>query len=121
MGHMRRIFLGLAGLLVSAAAVALPAYGSNFTSFAEDEDVCRGVGAAAIQGAVGPSAARQYDVAHGQCMAARGRMRWMGAYPPGGAPGGEYPDADRHSTDFPDAFYSIPYATPGYGYDGFSR
>jgi hypothetical protein len=120
MAVIRKVFLVAAGLLavgVSASKLASPAYGSDFTAFAEDEDVCRAVGAAAIKGASGPSAARRYDVAHGQCMAARGRMRWMGGYQGGGV----YPGADRHSYDFPDAFYSSPYATPGYGYDGFSR
>ena len=31
-----------------------------------------------------------------------------------------YRDSNPHTFEYPDAFFSVPYATPGYGYDGFS-
>ena len=114
MSVFRKALLLAAGLAcASALQLARPAMASGFTTFAADEDVCRRVGAAAINGATGPSAAQRYDVAHARCMIAHSRMRQMRADegPPIGNP---------HSFEYPDAFYSIPYATPGYGYDGFS-
>lgn len=100
---------------VSAPDFIRPAHASPFTEFAADEDVCRSVGAAAIRGASGPAAARLYDVAHGQCMIAHGRMRQAA-----GRPAPFRQPASPPSDYYPDAFTSIPYATPGYGYDGFS-
>jgi hypothetical protein len=111
----------LAACLLAAAAaanLARPAHASDFTAFAEDEDVCRQAGTAAIKGADGPTAAQHYDVAYGKCMTAHGRLRMMEAYRKATQP--PYPTGNPHSFDYPDAFYSIPYATPGYGYDGFS-
>ena len=52
-------------------------------------------------------------------MVAHGRIRQMGAYP-GEPPNPAYVAGNPHSFEYPDAFYSVPYATPGYGYDGFS-
>jgi hypothetical protein len=116
--------LVLAACLVASGAtvskLARPAFGSDFTAFEEDEDVCRQAGAAAIDGATGPNAAERYDVAHGRCMAAHGRHRMMEAYRNAAPAEGPYPVGNPHSFEYPDAFYSIPYATPGYGYDGFS-
>ncbi len=109
----------LVGCVAGVAKLARPAYGSDFTAFAEDEDVCRQAGAAAIKGATGPLAAQRYDVAYGRCMAAQGRMRMMDAYRNAAPPAAPYPVGPDNS-DYPDAFYGIPYATPGYGYDGFS-
>ncbi len=105
----------LVGGAYATRAVA-PAYGSDFTNFADDEDACRKVGADAIKGASGPEAAHRYDVAHWRCMAAHGQQRQMdrAEQPPPWFSG--RPD----NSDFPDAYYAIPYATPGYGYDGFS-
>ena len=95
----------------------MPAYGADFATYGEDEDACRRAGAAAIKGTSGPAAAQRYDVAHGRCMAAHWRMRQFGGGPPTDGP----PDAGNvHGFEFPDAYYSVPYATPGYGYDGFS-
>ncbi len=108
----------VAACLLGATKLAAPAYGGDFATYAEDEDTCRHAGAAAIQGATGPSAAQRYDIAHGRCMVAHGRMRQMGDARDDGPPGPAYPNV--HSSEYPDAFYSIPYATPGYGYDGFS-
>jgi hypothetical protein len=105
---------------VYLAQIAQPAHASDFTAFAEDEDACRRVGAAAIKDASGPAAAGRYDFAHRQCMVAHGTMRQMEAYR-NAAPDSAYPAGNPHSFEYPDAFYSIPYATPGYGYDGFSR
>ena len=51
-------------------------------------------------------------------MVAHGRMRQMGAWQDG--PPGPASSGNPHGFEYPDAFYSIPYATPGYGYDGFS-
>jgi hypothetical protein len=121
MGSLRLGLLVAACLLGSGAAVAdlaRPAHASDFTAFAEDEDLCRQAGTAAINGATGRMAAQRYDVAHGRCMATHGRMRMMDAYRNAVPPA--YPIGNPHSFDYPDAFYSIPYATPGYGYDGFS-
>ncbi len=100
-----------------ASTLLTPAFGSGgFTAFAEDEDVCRQVGAAAIQGASGPTAAHRYDGAYRGCMFAHGRDRQMRDY----ADQAEYGIPGKPNGDFPDAYYSVPYATPGYGYDGFS-
>ena len=123
MSHSRKTFLLGAFLVGFGAAVAKlssPAHGSDFTAFAEDEDVCRQAGTKAIQGASGPEAAQRYDVAHGQCMVAHGRMRMIDAYR-NATLREAYPFGNPDSFDYPDAFYGIPYATPGYGYDGFSR
>ena len=109
----------LLGIAVCAAKMSGSAQGSDFTAFADDEDVCRRAGAAAIGGGSGPAAAQRYDAAYGRCMVAHGRMRQMGAYAAGPA-GPAYPKGNPHSFEYPDAFYSVPYATPGYGYDGFS-
>ena len=106
-------------IAVFAGHLVRPAFGGGFTTFAEDENVCRSAGAAAIKGAAGPSAAQRYDYAHARCMIAHGRMRQMDAFRNGG-PGGPYGAGNPHSFEYPDAFYSIPYATPGYGYNGFS-
>ena len=119
MSDKRKTILLVAGLLCAGACtlqLARPALASEFTTFAADEDVCRRVGAAAIQGATGPSAVQRYDYAHAKCMMAHSRMRQFGA--DNGPPG--YSAGNPHSFEYPDAFYSIPYATPGYGYDGFS-
>jgi len=105
------------GAGITAAYLARSAYGSEFTAFAEDENVCRKVGAGAIGGVSGPIAAQHYDLAYRRCMAAHGRMRQMRAFRDAGPSGG--PIGNPHSFEYPDAFYSIPYATPGYGYDGF--
>lgn len=118
----RKILLVAACLLGSGGGVlkfASPAYGSDFTQFAEDEDVCRQAGTAAINQATGATAAQRYDFAHGQCMAAHGRRRMMDAYR-NAAPPSFYPTGNPDSFDYPGALYSIPYGTPGYGYDGFS-
>ena len=117
-----RSTLTAACLLAAALSILQaggPAYGSDFTNFADDENLCRRAGADAIQGASGPEAAHRYDLAHWRCMAAHGQARQMDAWrnsPPGPARFSARPD----NSDFPDAYYSIPYATPGYGYDGFS-
>ncbi len=117
----RRTLLLTASLLwMSAMQLGRPAHGNDFTAFAEDEDVCRHVGTVAIKGAAGPSAAQRYDMAYRQCMVVHGRRRQLGAYPQGGPAGAGEPPGNPHSFEYPDAFYSIPYATPGYGYDGFS-
>jgi len=109
-------------LPVAACLLALTsqAHASDFTAFAEDEDACRQAGTAAIKDASGPEAAQRYDFAHFQCMVAHFRMRQMEAYR-NAAPDGAYQAGNPNSFGYPDAFYSIPYATPGYGYDGFSR
>ncbi len=120
MSARQTLFLAAAclGSTLSAAGLPRPAHAGDFATYAEDEDVCRRAGAAAIQGASGPAAAQRYDVAHGRCMMAHGRMRMMGDERQGGPPGPAYPNV--HGYGYPDAFYSVPYATPGYGYDGFS-
>ncbi len=116
MNPIRNIILTTAGLLSAGILVPLaPAHATDFSAFGEDEDICRRAGAEAIKGATGPTAAQRYDAAHAQCMAIHFRMRLMGAYP---APG--YPSGNPDNFEYPDAFYGIPYATPGYGYDGFS-
>ena len=107
----------LAGLIL-CGLLAHSARGSGFSDFAADEDDCRGVGTAAIQGGSGPTAAQRYDYAYRRCMAVHGRMRRIGAAQADPQAGG--PAGNPHSFEYPDAFYSIPYATPGYGYDGFS-
>jgi hypothetical protein len=117
MARFHQTFALAASLLAIDVSAVRLAHAGDFAAFGEDEDVCRRVGAEAIKGASGPAAAQRYDYAHWQCMVAHGRMRQMGAYPYGPPPGTGNP----HSFDYPDAFYSIPYATPGYGYDGFSR
>ena len=115
---MRTAILAVCCLL-AASVPARHALASGFTSFAEDEDVCRHVGELAIKGESGPSAAHRYDDAHARCMQARGQQRMMDAY--SGAANGAGPRTGNPlSFGYPDAFYSIPYATPGYGYDGFS-
>jgi len=96
------------------------AHASPFTAFADDEDVCRRVGAAAIKDASGPSAAQRYDAARGQCMMAHLRTRQMRAYAQDAPPVPQARPGPSDNSQYPDAFYSIPYATPGYGYDGFS-
>ncbi len=98
------------------AAIALPAHASGFTDFADDENACRHAGTAAIAGATGATAAHRYDAAYQRCMFNHVRARhFAGAAdrPPFAPP----LPPDGH---FPDAYYSVPYATPGYGYDGFS-
>ena len=118
MSLLHKPFLAVVGLL-SAGLTVMPvvrsAHASDFTAFAADEDVCRRAGAEAIGTASGPSAASRYDMAYRRCMAMQGRRRQMGAYADGAGPVG-----NPHGFEFPAAFYSIPYATPGYGYDGFS-
>jgi hypothetical protein len=121
MNATEKCLLAAASLAASVAAaltLAPPAHASNFTAFAEDEDICRQAGAAAINGASGPTAAQRYDFAHGTCMATHLRRRMMQAYRNAAPP--PAPFGNPHSFEYPDAFYSIPYATPGYGYDGFS-
>ena len=121
-GNMTHTFrvLVIAACVLTAAQIERPAYGSDFTSFAEDENVCRQAGAEAIKGAAGPEAAHRYDMAHWRCMAAHGQARQMRAYQDDGPPRpGDFTGRPDNS-DFPDAYYSVPYATPGYGYDGFS-
>jgi hypothetical protein len=114
------VTLCLLGMAISVARIARPAYASDFTAFADDEDACRKVGTAAIGAASGPAAARLYDVAHYRCMVTHVRMRQMEAYRQATPPTDDPSRGNPHSFDYPDAFYSIPYATPGYGYDGFS-
>jgi hypothetical protein len=111
----------LAGCALPPPPMAPPGVGGNFAAFGEDEDVCRKAGAAALGSAADPDAdaaanAHRYDYAYQRCMFMHGQarqMRAMTADDPG--PGGNV-----HSFEYPDAFYSIPYATRGYGYDGFS-
>jgi hypothetical protein len=114
-----RTFLIVAACLLTTGLLR-PARAQGFAAFGEDEDICRRVGSAAIKDATGPAAAHRYDVAHGQCMAEHARARWMNAFPQGGPPGPGYRGGGPDNFHYPDAFYSIPYATPGYGYDGFS-
>jgi hypothetical protein len=118
-----KFFLAATCLLgpgISGARLVQPADASPFTTFAEDEDACRQAGSAAIRGASGPSAAQRYDFAYRNCMADHGRRRLRGAYAEGAPAFAGYAAGNLRSGEFPDAFYSIPYATPGYGYDGFS-
>ena len=122
MPTLRTTLLAAACLLgagVTATPLVAPAYGQDFARYGQDEDTCSKVGAAAIRSASGPAAAQRYDMAHGRCMAAHGRMRQFGGGPDGSPPGTPYAP-NVHSFEYPDAFYSVPYATPGYGYDGFS-
>jgi hypothetical protein len=106
----------LLALATAAAKFAPAAHAQNFSAFGEDEDICRQAGADAIKGAAGPEAAQRYDMAHARCMAAHLRMRQMDAYRNATPP--RYPTPN--GLGVPDAFYHIPYATPGYGYDGLS-
>ena len=119
MSSTRTLLLVTACLLGAALKPAGPAHASGFADFAADEDTCRRVGAAAIKGGAGPEAAQRYDFAYRRCMAYHGGQRQMGAYA-AGPPGPGYRDSNPHTFEYPDAFYSVPYATPGYGYDGFS-
>jgi hypothetical protein len=105
-----------AALILTAAAHPRPAKAGGFTAFAEDEDACRHAGAAAINGVTGPTAAQRYDSTYQRCMFFHIRQRQIGAYADH-APPSPY-NVDR--SQFPDAYYSVPYAAPGYGYDGFS-
>jgi hypothetical protein len=107
-----------ASCLLASCAFAAAA---DFSAFGEDEEICRHAGEAAIQGATGPTAAQRYDMAHGQCMAAHARLRWMNAYRDGPPPVAFAPGGNPDNFHYPEAFTGIPYATPGYGYDGFSR
>ena len=120
-------------ILLSAALLAgceepapmpLPMAGGapTFAQFGEDENVCRQSGAAAVR--VTPdsdeaAAAHRYDYAYQRCMFEHGRRRQMD-HMAGNDPADDPTHANVHSFEYPDAFYSIPYATPGYGYDGFS-
>jgi hypothetical protein len=108
-------------LLTALLAVTPPltAHASPFTDFADDENVCRQAGAHAIAGAIGPQAAQRYDYAYNTCMAAHIHARQRGAYL-AGPPIPPERLGNPHTAEFPDAYYSVPYATPGYGYDGFS-
>ena len=106
--------LGMTVLLTGTCTAH--AFASDFTAFAEDENVCRSAGAKAIDGASGPSAAHRYDLVYGRCMVAHGRRRQVDSMQQDGG----YAAGGPGSFAYPDAFYSIPYATPGYGYDGFS-
>ena len=118
-----KTLLGLTWLVALAAPTtyfARPAYGSDFSAFSDDEGVCSRLGGAAIKGAAGGLAAQRYDAAYRRCMATRMQTRQMQAYRQGGAYGGAYPGGNPHGFEYPDAFYSVPYATPGYGYDGFA-
>jgi hypothetical protein len=96
----------------------------SFATFGEDEDACRHVGAAAIKaasyGEIHSDAltARSYDQAYQRCMFEHGRARQIAQMP--GARNTDGPPGNVHSFEYPDAFYHIPYATPGYGYDGYS-
>jgi hypothetical protein len=117
--HPTRKTLAAARLLAAAILAsnyAPAAHAQNFTAFGEDENICRQAGATAINGASGPEAARRYDIAHARCMAAQFRKRQIDAYRNATPPA--YPTP--YSVGAPDAFTHIPYATPGYGYDGFS-
>jgi hypothetical protein len=104
--------------------LAPPGAGGNFAAFGQDEDACRQAGAAAIQAAPADTTdtpARRYDFAYRQCMVMHGQMRQMGSFSgtvAAGAP--PYRRDNPHGFEFPDAFFSVPYGTPGYGYDGFS-
>ncbi len=118
-----KILVGLAWLVAfatPAAYFARSAYGSDFSAFSDDESVCSRLGGAAIKGAADGLAAQRYDTAYRRCMAMHLRTRQMEAYRQGGPYSDAYPAGNPHSFDYPDAFYSVPYATPGYGYDGFS-
>jgi hypothetical protein len=107
----------LTALLLTATYTA---HASPFTDFADDENACRQIGAQAIAGAAGPKAAQRYDYAYNTCMAAHVRARQLGAIQAGAGPIPPERLGNPHTAEFPDAYYSLPYATPGYGYDGFS-
>ncbi len=106
-----------------------PGFGGNFADFGQDENTCRKVGAAAIQAAdqqaspdkAAANASYRYDTAYRNCMVGKGQARRMGSLDGDGQADPPYRRSNPHSFDFPDAYYSIPYATPGYGYDGFSE
>ncbi len=121
MHNTLKLLLVTACVFGSVVKPTRPAHASGFTDFAADEDTCRRAGTAAIQGGSGPAAAARYDYTYRRCMAFHGNKRQMDAYaggPPG--PGPAYRDSNPHTFEYPDAFFSVPYATPGYGYDGFS-
>jgi hypothetical protein len=113
MTHPRTLLLAL------TLAAPLSAAATPFTDFADDENACRQAGAQAIADATGPQAAQRYDYAYNTCMAAHIRARQRGAYR-AGPPIPPERLGNPHTAEFPDAYYGIPYATPGYGYDGFS-
>jgi hypothetical protein len=109
----------LAGCALPPAPMAPPGAGGNFAAFGEDENECRKAGEAAIVAPAGSdadAAAHAHRYAYQRCMFMHGQarqMRAMTADDPG-------PAGNVHSFEYPDAFYSVPYDTPGYGYDGFS-
>ena len=111
----------LAGCALPPPPMSPPGAGGNFAAFGEDENMCRKAGEAAIAPASAPdtdeaASAHRYDYAYQRCMFLHGQarqLRAMTADDPG-------PAGNVHSFEYPDAFYSIPYDTPGYGYDGFS-
>jgi hypothetical protein len=111
----------LAGCALPPPPMAAPGPGGNFAAFGEDENACREAGAAALSAPSAPESdaaanAHRYDYAYQRCMFMHGQarqMRAMTADDPG-------PRGNVHSFEYPDAFYAIPYDTPGYGYDGFS-
>ncbi len=122
------LLLSAALLCGCAAPAAMPlvmAGGApSFAQFGEDENFCRQVGAAAAQVAPGTqadeaAAAHRYDDSYQRCMFEHGRSRMM-AHMAGRDPSDDPTHANVHSFEYPDAFYSVPYGTPGYGYDGFS-
>ncbi len=131
MSNIRMSFLLSAALLggcVAPPPMPLGVAGGppSFAAFGEDEDACRREGTEAIQAgadaqdAGGPAAARRYDYAYQRCMFIHGRNRQMQAAARAAPPDASAERENLHSFDQPDAFYSVPYATPGYGYDGFS-
>jgi len=111
----------LGGCALPPPPMAAPGIGGSFAAFGEDENACRKAGEAALSAPASPDAdaaanAHRYDYAYQRCMFMHGQarqMRAISADDPG--PGG-----NLHSFEYPDAFYSIPYDTPGYGYDGCS-
>ena len=123
------LFLAISLAACTADPIGPPGAGGNFAAFGQDENTCRTAGTAAINappppaqaGAQPVTPAQKYDYAYQTCMISQILARQRGAYannaPQGPAP---YPRPYRPNAEFPDAFYSIPYATPGYGYDGFS-
>ncbi len=106
----------------SPMPIAMAGGAPSFAQFGEDENVCRQAGAAAVRATPDQDeagAANRYDYAYQRCMFAHGRMRLMD-HMAGNDPADDPSHANVHSFEYPDAFYSVPYATPGYGYDGFS-